>query len=144
MLSMSRSRLGPAGDPPPNLGVASKAEPPIIVFSAPLLGSTSQIARPLSSASQIEWSCGTSAPPSVSFTEIDEFTNGDVLIVRDSWSVGLAIAAPAETATHNTATSSAEPAMPGPHDRFLAFIVSLLAWIRPSFERRYPTPGSWD
>jgi hypothetical protein len=59
MLSMSRSRLGPAGDPPPNLGVASNAEPPIIVLSAPLVGSTSQIARPLSSASQIEWSCGT-------------------------------------------------------------------------------------
>jgi hypothetical protein len=80
----------------------------------------------------------------VSFTEIDESTNGDVLIVRDSWSVGLAIAAPAEAATHKTATNSAQPATPERHDSFLAFIDSLQAWIRPCLERPYPTPGSRD
>src|SRR4026207_2557730 len=102
------------------------------------------MARPLSSASQMELSCWTYALPSASFIETDEPSNGDVWIVRASWRLGLARAAPAEAATHNTATNSAEPAMPGRHDSFLAFIDSLQAWIRPSLERRYPTPGSRD
>ena len=75
---------------------------------------------------------------------VDFSPNGDVWIVRASWSVGLAIAAPAEAATHNTATNSAEPTMPGRRDTSLMFIDTLQGPDRPSLERTYPTPSPRD
>src|SRR6266550_1371734 len=102
------------------------------------------MARPLSSASQIELSCGTYALPSASFTETDEPSNGDVWIVRASWRLGLARAAPAETATQSNATKSTEPTTAGRRETFLGFIDSLQAWMGCSFGRRYLTwsPGN--
>jgi hypothetical protein len=103
-LSRSPDRFGPAAGPPPNRGAASKSARPIVRLRAPVEGSTSWIARPLSSTSHREWSRTTSAVPSPSLIETDDPTNGEVRIVRSSCSDGLARAVPAEARVPTIAT----------------------------------------
>ena len=51
---------------------------------------------------------------------------------------------PAEAATHNTATKSAEPTMPGRRDTPLMFIDTLQGPDRRSLGRKYPRASPGD